>query len=511
MPVIQRKESIQGEEKYFDRIGTVEVMEKVGRHSNTTFADTPYSRRRISMRDYFWADLVDKEDKLRIIHNPESEYSKAAQASMGRKMDDIMIAATLGTVYTGKNGATPISLPDSQKYGSINGSGFSELNVETLRQLKFKFDSEEVDEMKRYIVCGASEIRAMLRETEITSADYNSVKALVSGELNSFMGFTFIRIERLPYTTAAITFDAATGEADNELSSLTWNVGLTDTGLSSTNKAWWIELEPLIDPPPTINASLISSGVEGAAGIPDFGKFTLPMPAHVAGQRLVYLIIGNTDMGSQPGGTNTWQQGVGEAPGYRTVSLGSYDNYFWQYGSVIAQQANEICRLNTSVGGASIDWTCITWVIDNPGTITLGHQFGSPTVLGQGIEFRESDVNSGSNTNIDSLGLFPSSEIGEYPLNMLVLSGGLATTNVRDAAGSNEVPVGYFDREVGNDPTTDDMIMVSHTYVYQVTDEDPLHYGDSPATVDEKHTDFTIWMWNITTIEVDDQLLIGVS
>ncbi len=212
MPVIQRKESIQGEEKYFDRIGTVEVMEKVGRHSNTTFADTPYSRRRISMRDYFWADLVDKEDKLRIIHNPESEYSKAAQASMGRKMDDIMIAATLGTVYTGKNGATPISLPDSQKYGCINGSGFSELNVETLRQLKYKFDSEEVDEMKRYIVCGAAEIRAMLRETEITNADYNSVKALVSGEVNSFMGFTFIRIERLPYTTAAITFDAATGD-----------------------------------------------------------------------------------------------------------------------------------------------------------------------------------------------------------------------------------------------------------------------------------------------------------
>jgi len=212
MPVIQRKESIQGEEKYFDRIGTVEVMEKVGRHSNTTFADTPYSRRRISMRDYFWADLVDKEDKLRIIHNPESEYSKAAQASMGRKMDDIMIAAILGTVYTGKNGATPISLPDSQKYGSINGSGFSELNVETLRQLKFKFDSEEVDEMNRIIVCGASEIRAMLRETEITNADYNSVKALVSGEVDSFMGFKFIRIERLPYTTAAITFDAATGE-----------------------------------------------------------------------------------------------------------------------------------------------------------------------------------------------------------------------------------------------------------------------------------------------------------
>jgi hypothetical protein len=212
MPTIKRKESLQGEEKYFDRIGTVDVMEKVGRHSETTFQDTPYSRRRLSMRDYFWADLCDKEDKLRIIHNPESEYSMAARAAMGRKMDDILVAAALGTVYTGKSGATPVSLPNSQKLGAIDGGGFSQMNVELLRGLKEKFDSNEVDEMSRHIVCGAKEIRALLTETEITSSDYNNIKALVNGEVNTFMGFNFIRIERLPFTTAATVFDAATGE-----------------------------------------------------------------------------------------------------------------------------------------------------------------------------------------------------------------------------------------------------------------------------------------------------------
>lgn len=212
MPTIKRKESLQGEEKYFDRIGTVDVMEKIGRHSETTFQDTPYSRRRLTMRDYFWADLCDKEDKLRIIHNPESEYSMAARAAMGRKMDDILVSAALGTVYTGKSGATPVSLPDSQKLGAIDGGGFSQMNVELLRGLKQKFDENEVDESSRYIVCGAKEIRALLTETEITSADFNTIKALVNGEVNSFMGFNFIRIERLPFTTAAQVFDAATGE-----------------------------------------------------------------------------------------------------------------------------------------------------------------------------------------------------------------------------------------------------------------------------------------------------------
>lgn len=212
MPVVKRKESIQGEEKYFDRIGSVEVMEKVGRHSDTTFANTPYSRRRLTMRDYYWADLCDKEDKLRIIHSPESEYAIAARAAMGRKMDDIAIAGLLGTAYTGKEGATAVTLPNSQKLLSVSGGAADNMNISLLRELKLKFDENEIDEMDRHIVCGAQEIKALLSQTEITSADYNNVKALVNGEVNTFMGFNFIRIERLPFTTASIQADLSTGE-----------------------------------------------------------------------------------------------------------------------------------------------------------------------------------------------------------------------------------------------------------------------------------------------------------
>ena len=35
----------------------------------------------------------------------------------------------------------------------------------------------------------------MLTSTEVTSADFNSVKALVQGDVNTFMGFTFVRTE----------------------------------------------------------------------------------------------------------------------------------------------------------------------------------------------------------------------------------------------------------------------------------------------------------------------------
>ena len=154
---------------------------------------------------------VDKEDKLRLIHDPESQYAKAAMMAMGRKMDDIIIAAALGTSFAGKEGGTAVSIPNSQKIGAFDGSASSGLNVRTLRALKKKFSQNEVDMEPLYIICEAEQIDNLLGETEITSQDFNVVRALVNGEVDSFMGFKFIRLERLPVTTGAITFDASNG------------------------------------------------------------------------------------------------------------------------------------------------------------------------------------------------------------------------------------------------------------------------------------------------------------
>lgn len=201
-----RKETVRAEEAYFDRMGTTEAMEKLSRNADTTYVDVPYDRRRLTMRDYFWATLVDKEDKLRLIHSPESEQAKAARAAMARKMDDIAIAALLGTVYTGKTGAVPVVLPDSQKLIAHNeaGTAFDHFNLSTLRDLKLKFDVNEVEDENRYIIMSSLEINNLLRDDKMTSSDFASVKALVRGEIDSFMGFKFVRSERLPVTTSSI-------------------------------------------------------------------------------------------------------------------------------------------------------------------------------------------------------------------------------------------------------------------------------------------------------------------
>ena len=47
------------------------------------------------------------------------------------------------------------------------------------------------------IVVDPSQIQALLRQTEVTNSDYNTVKALVNGDVDTFMGFKFVKSNRL--------------------------------------------------------------------------------------------------------------------------------------------------------------------------------------------------------------------------------------------------------------------------------------------------------------------------
>ena len=207
-----RRETQNGEEDFYDRIGAVTAQKKTGRHSDTTYQDTPHSRRRVTCEDYFFADLVDKEDKLRIIQSPESEYAKAGAMALGRAMDDVIIAAALGVAYVGKDGAATANLADVNRIAAFDGATTTGvgLTVKTLRAIKKKFGKNEV-EGDLYMSVTSEQLDDMLGELEVTSSDYNAVKALVHGDVDSFMGFKFIRIERLGLTTATTTYNVTNG------------------------------------------------------------------------------------------------------------------------------------------------------------------------------------------------------------------------------------------------------------------------------------------------------------
>ena len=55
-----RVESVVGKNAFLDQVGSVTAVEKTSRHSDTPQIDTPHARRRLSMSDYEFADLIDQ-------------------------------------------------------------------------------------------------------------------------------------------------------------------------------------------------------------------------------------------------------------------------------------------------------------------------------------------------------------------------------------------------------------------------------------------------------------------
>jgi hypothetical protein len=187
-----RIENVVGKNAFIDQIGSATAQVRTTRHADTPQIDTPHSRRRLTLADYEYADLIDDQDKVRMLIDPTSAYAQAAAAAMGRAMDDVVIAAALGTAATGETGSGSATISNSIANGNTN------LTLAKLREAKFLLDSGDVDpSIQRYIAVGPSQIQSLLADTTVTSSDFNTIKALVQGELDTFMGFKFIMTNRL--------------------------------------------------------------------------------------------------------------------------------------------------------------------------------------------------------------------------------------------------------------------------------------------------------------------------
>ena len=189
---------VTGDALYWERMGATEAVELVTRHDDTPNIEVDHSRRKQTATPRVWATLLDKEDQVRMLVDPKNYYNQIARMAMNRAKDSVIITALGGSSYSGQTGTTEVVLPAAQKiaHGSVG------LTLTKLMTAKEQLDADEVDpDMERYIVVAARQITNLLETTEVKSADYNTVKALVEGKINTFMGFTFIRTQLLELTS----------------------------------------------------------------------------------------------------------------------------------------------------------------------------------------------------------------------------------------------------------------------------------------------------------------------
>lgn len=180
-----------------DRMGPTEVTQRVGRHADTQIISTPLDRRWGTCATFDWAELVDNVDKLKTLYDPTHEYSMNSAKAFNRKKDDIILAALLADVQYGEDGTFTLTWA-SQTDQIMTESGTNGLTLTKLIDLQERVGLAEFEDDTRLVMAvSPRQITNLFNTTEVKSSDYNEVKALAQGKIDTFMGFTFKRTTKL--------------------------------------------------------------------------------------------------------------------------------------------------------------------------------------------------------------------------------------------------------------------------------------------------------------------------
>jgi hypothetical protein len=164
----------------FPRIGAGVAQVRVPQ-TDVTPLNVTYSNATVTLSDWIAAEYSDIFNQAKVNFDERQELVQVVSKAIGRRADQLVIDALAGS---------GTSLTVSNDIGASD----SNLNVAKLREAKRLMDANNVPMEDRYILIHASNLSSLLSETAVTSSDFNSVKALVQGDINSFLGFNFITI-----------------------------------------------------------------------------------------------------------------------------------------------------------------------------------------------------------------------------------------------------------------------------------------------------------------------------
>jgi hypothetical protein len=158
-------------------LGFTEMQLRGAPQSLVPASDVSHDQIVTTFKDYVLNLPTDIFQQSNVNVNERQALAQVHAKAAGRRIDQFKIDALEASTTT-----------------NTIANGGTNLTVEKLREAQFFMDEENVPADQRWFLMGASQKRSLLRSTEITSSDFNTVKALVNGEINSFLGFQFITI-----------------------------------------------------------------------------------------------------------------------------------------------------------------------------------------------------------------------------------------------------------------------------------------------------------------------------
>jgi hypothetical protein len=178
--LVRERNGVEGSTVKFPKIGKGSATIRVPQ-TDVSPLNVSYSQVTATMGDWNAAEYSDIFHQQKVNFDERRELVSVVSNAIGRRMDQIILDALA---------ASSTSLTVSNDIGGAD----TNLNVAKLRRAKKLMDANNVPMDGRCFIISASGLEGLLGETQTTSADFNSVRALVSGEIDTFLGFKFVTI-----------------------------------------------------------------------------------------------------------------------------------------------------------------------------------------------------------------------------------------------------------------------------------------------------------------------------
>jgi N4-gp56 family major capsid protein len=173
----RQRKGVEGEVVKFPKVGKGAATLRVPQ-TDVTPLNVDFSQVTATLEDWNAAEYSDIFMQQKVNFDERQELVQVLSNAIGRRQDQLIIDALT---------ASGTSLAVTNDIGGTD----TNLNVDKLREAKKLMDKNNVPPQDRHMVIHANSLASLLGDQEATSVDYNSIKALVSGEINTYLGFKF--------------------------------------------------------------------------------------------------------------------------------------------------------------------------------------------------------------------------------------------------------------------------------------------------------------------------------
>jgi hypothetical protein len=177
VPAVRQRRGVEGSTVKFPKVGKGVATPRITQ-TDVTPMNVGFSNVTCTLEDWNAAEYSDIFSQAKVNFDERNELVQVVANAIGRRQDQLILDAL---------NASTTSLTVSNDIGGTD----SNMNVAKLREAKKLLDKNNVPFDSRHIIVHANSLASLLAETSVTSADFNTVRALVAGELNTFLGFTF--------------------------------------------------------------------------------------------------------------------------------------------------------------------------------------------------------------------------------------------------------------------------------------------------------------------------------